>query len=71
MITPKYRSLVSSGRLVSDYGLDDRAIVGRSPAEAKDFFLYPLCPDRLWGPPSLLYNGYRGSFPRGLSAAGA
>jgi hypothetical protein len=25
----------------------------------------PLCPDRLSGPPSLLYNGYRGSFPRG------
>jgi hypothetical protein len=24
----------------------------------KGFFL--LCPDRLWGPPSLLYNGYRG-----------
>jgi hypothetical protein len=21
---------------------------------AKGFFLYPLCPDRLWGPPSLL-----------------
>jgi hypothetical protein len=29
----------------------------------KDFFSR-LCPDRLWGPPSLLYNGYRGSFPR-------
>jgi hypothetical protein len=25
----------------------------------------PLCPDRLWGPPSILYNGYRGSFPPG------
>jgi hypothetical protein len=36
-----------------------------------DLFLYPLCPDRLWGPPSLLYNGYRGSFPQGYSAAGA
>jgi hypothetical protein len=26
---------------------------------------------RLWGPPSLLYNGYRGSFPRGYSVTGA
>jgi hypothetical protein len=26
----------------------------------KGFYLEPLCPDRLWGPPSLLYNGYRG-----------
>jgi hypothetical protein len=27
----------SSGSIVSDYGLDDRAIGVRSPAEAKDF----------------------------------
>jgi hypothetical protein len=49
----------SSVSIVSDYGLDNRAI------EMKAFFLKPLCPDRLWGPLSLLYNGYRGSFPRG------
>jgi hypothetical protein len=30
-------SRVSSGSIVSDYGLDDRAIDVRSPAEAKDF----------------------------------
>jgi hypothetical protein len=29
----------SSGNIVSDYGLDDRAIGVRSPAEAKGFFL--------------------------------
>jgi hypothetical protein len=23
-----------------------------------------VCPDRLWGPTSLLYNAYRGLFPR-------
>jgi hypothetical protein len=52
--------------IVSGYGLDDRAIAVRSPAEVKGFFLQPLCPDRLWDQPSLLYNGYRGSFPREL-----
>jgi hypothetical protein len=35
-------SRVSSGSVVSDYGLDDRAIRVRSPAEAKDFS-YSLC----------------------------
>jgi hypothetical protein len=54
----------SSVSIVSGHGLDDQTIDFRSPAEAKGFFLYPLCPDQLWGPPSLLYNGYRGSFPR-------
>jgi hypothetical protein len=44
--------------IVSDYGLDDRAIGIRSPAEAKDFSS-SVCPDRLWGLPGLLYNGYR------------
>jgi hypothetical protein len=33
------RSRVSSGSIVSDYGLDDPAIEVRSPAEAKEFFL--------------------------------
>jgi len=35
--------------------------------EARDF-LY-TCPDLPWGPPSLLYKGYRGSLP-GLKRRG-
>jgi hypothetical protein len=31
----------------------------------RGFFFRSLRPDRLWGLPSLLSNGYRGSFPRG------
>jgi hypothetical protein len=60
----------SVGYIVSCYGMDERAIGVRSPAEAKGIFLQPLCPDRLWSPPSLLYNGYRGLFIRG-NATGA
>jgi hypothetical protein len=41
-----------------------------SLARRKGFFLYPLCPDQLWGSPSLLHNGYRGSFPRGKARPG-
>jgi hypothetical protein len=40
----------SSGSIVSDYGLDDRAIGVRSPAGAKDFFLYPLVSRPALGP---------------------
>jgi hypothetical protein len=29
---------------------------------------YTPCPDRLWGPPSLLSNGYQGFFPGGKAA---
>jgi hypothetical protein len=56
----------SSGSIVSDYGLDDRAIGVRSPAGAEDFSS-SLC---LWGPPSLLYNGDRGPFPGGKARPG-
>jgi hypothetical protein len=55
----------SSVSIVSGYGLHDRVIEVRSRQRRKEFFLQPLCSDQLWGPPSLLYKGYLGSFPRG------
>jgi hypothetical protein len=60
----------SSVSIVSGYGLGDRAIEVRCSAEAKGFFLQPVCPDQLWGPPNLLYNGYRGPFPGGKARPG-
>jgi hypothetical protein len=39
------------------YGLDDR---GSVPGRSNRFFSIQQCPDRLWGPSSLLYSGYRG-----------
>jgi hypothetical protein len=35
------------------------------PGTACDFFTPPPLPDRLWDPPSLLSNGYQGSYPEG------
>jgi hypothetical protein len=43
---------------------------GFDPRQRQRIFLYPLCSDRLWGPPSLLYNGYRGPFPGGKTRPG-
>jgi hypothetical protein len=42
------------------YGLDDRGFETRRGWE---FFSSPPPSYRLWGPPSLLFNGYQGPFP--------
>jgi hypothetical protein len=52
----------ASNCIVADYGLDDR---GSILDRGRGFFVLSLRPGRLWGPPSPLSNGYRGSFPRG------
>jgi hypothetical protein len=45
------------------YGLDDRGVGVRVLVESR-IFTSPCCPDRLWGPPSLLLSGYQASFLR-------
>jgi hypothetical protein len=61
----------SSGSIVSDYELDDRAIGVRSPAGAKDFS-YILCVQTgSEAHPASCTMGTGGPFPGGKSAAGA
>jgi hypothetical protein len=56
---------------LSDYGLDDRAIEVRSPAEAKNFY-FNLCVQTGSGAhPASCTMGTGGTFPGGKSAAGA
>jgi hypothetical protein len=59
------RSQVSAVGIATNYGLDDRGVGVRVPV-GSSIFSSPDRPDRLWGPPNLLSNGYRG-----LKAAGA
>ena len=49
--------------IATRYGLDS---LGWNPGEGE---IFRICPDRPWGPPSFLYNGYR-VLPGG-KAAGA
>jgi hypothetical protein len=54
---PKSRDSVVG--IATGYGLDDQGVGVGVPLEAR-IFTSPCRPDRLWGPPSLPPNGYRG-----------
>jgi hypothetical protein len=58
----------SSIGIATGYGLDDWGVRVRVPVGSR-IFSSPR-PDRLWGPPSFLHNGYRGLFPRRWSGQG-
>jgi hypothetical protein len=59
-----FRSRDNAVGIATGYGLDDRGVGVRVPVRSR-IFSSQRRPDRLWGPLSLLYNGYRGHFPRG------
>jgi hypothetical protein len=60
----------SSVGIALGYGLEDWGSKSSIPRGGWEYFSSPQGPERLWGPPSLLSNGYQGSFPVG-KAAGA
>jgi hypothetical protein len=64
------RSRVSSGSIVSDYGLDDRAIGVRSPAGAKDFSSSICVQTGSGAHPASCTMGTGGPFPGGKARPG-
>jgi hypothetical protein len=55
--------------IATSYRLDDRGVGVRVPVGSR-IFSSPRHPVRLWGPPSVLANGYRAFFPRRSSGRG-
>jgi hypothetical protein len=64
------RSRVSSGSIVSDYGLDDRAIGVRLPAGAKDFSSILCVQTGSGAHPASCPMGTGGPFPGGKARPG-
>jgi hypothetical protein len=54
-----YWSRDSAVGIATGYGLDDWGVGTRIPVGSR-IFSSPRRPDRLWGPPNLISNGYRG-----------
>jgi hypothetical protein len=53
----------SLGASSGHYRLDDRGSKSSIHGRSWTFFSLSPCPDRIWGPPSLLFRRYRGVFP--------
>jgi hypothetical protein len=67
--TPLYKDLWTqdiSVSMATGYGLDG---LGSISGMAR-LFSCPQRPDPLWGPPSLLSNGYQPQFPQGVKRPG-
>jgi hypothetical protein len=60
LYTQNRRSRDSLVGIATGYGLDERVPVGSR------IFSSPRRPDRLWGPPNLISNGYRGAISPGV-----
>jgi hypothetical protein len=63
------RSRDSVVGIATSYRLDDWGIGVRVPV-GSGIFSPPRRPDRLWGPPNLLFNGYRGALSPGVKRPG-
>jgi hypothetical protein len=70
LLTPCYFEPGSSGSIVSDYGLEDRAIEVRSPAEADDFYSILCVQTGSGAHPASCTMGTVGPFPGGKARPG-
>jgi hypothetical protein len=57
-----HRSRNSIAGVATGYKLNDRLVGVQVPVGVR-IFTSPRCPDRVWRPPNLTANGYRGLFP--------